>query len=203
VKTDRIYVRSVTSNALKVWQEDRSRRFDRLVSAHHRMLETEALGQWEADELAHVVLLRLAAEFQGFCRDLHNDCIEAFIATLGLSDQRLELIISTQNMESGRRLDSGNANRDAIAQDFSRFGLEIWLELERGFPTSAREWVSAVRLLNTARNGIAHDFDAKLDQLRRDGHELSLSTALDWRSAVDTCGRCCRGRSHGEGNRRD
>lgn len=149
------------------------------------MLDVEALDEWGADELSHAVLLRLAAEFQGFCRDLHNECIEVFVAALGLTDRRLELILATQNMRSGRRLDSGNANRDTIAQDFSRFGLRVWPELEKSFPEVAPEWNSVLRLLNTARNGLAHDVDDKLDQLRREGHALTMSTALEWRLSLD------------------
>ena len=149
------------------------------------MLDTEALDEWGSDEIVHALLLRLAAEFQGFCRNLHDDCIEAIVAALGITDQRLELIISNQSMQSGRRLDSANATKDTIANDFIRLGLRMWATLEDRFPERVREWLSTVHLLNTARNGIAHDVEAKLDQLRRDGHALSLSTALAWRSSLD------------------
>jgi len=149
------------------------------------MLDVEALDEWGADELSHAVLLRLAAEFQGFCRDLHNECIELFVAALGLTDRRLELILSTQNMRSGRRLDSGNANQDTLAQDFSRFGLQVWAELEKSFPELAPGWNAVLRLLNTARNGLAHDADDKLDRLRREGHALTMTTALEWRLSLD------------------
>ncbi|MCG8916716.1 hypothetical protein L6E12_13035 [Actinokineospora sp. PR83] len=149
------------------------------------MLEAEALDEREADELAHVVLLRLAAEFQGFCRDLHNECIDVIFGEFAAPNRRLELLVSNQNMRYGRRLDTGNATKDGIGSDFLRLGLRMWVVLESALRDQVQEWLLTVHLLNAARNAIAHNVDAKLDQLRQDGHSLSLSTALRWRSSLD------------------
>ncbi|WP_152552247.1 hypothetical protein [Actinokineospora spheciospongiae] len=173
------------SNALTVWREERSRRLDRLVAAHHRMLDAEAMDEWGADELSHAVLLRLAAEFQGFCRDLLDACVEVVFAAAGIADRGLENVFRSHNVLRGRRLDSGNATKDNIAIDFLRCGLEVWVELGTHFPHQVRGWISTVNLLNQARNGIAHDVEAKLNLLRRDGHSLSLATALEWRFSLD------------------
>ncbi len=174
----------MTSQALGKWRSDRSTRLDKLFAAHARISDG-ARGRWETDELNHAIILRLAAEFQGFCRDLHDECGDAVVAALELKNPSLAIILGRYNLQYARKIDSGNAQPASLGTDFGRFNLPLWAELKARYPSRARTWNEKLTLLNEARNGIAHDDNAKLDRLRAAGWSLTVATARRWRSGLD------------------
>jgi hypothetical protein len=63
----------MTSVALNAWRSTRAGRLDRLRSAHTAIGGSGRGRRWVTEELNHALVLRLAAEFQGFARDLHEE----------------------------------------------------------------------------------------------------------------------------------
>jgi hypothetical protein len=55
------------------WASARTDRIKRLRAAHQTLGGTGPGRRWVTDELNHALILRLASEFQGFARDLHDE----------------------------------------------------------------------------------------------------------------------------------
>lgn len=130
--------------------------------------------------------MALAAEFQGFARDLHDDGISALLSAHedgGLVPATLIAVVKPL-MTSNRRIDRGNPDPSALGEDFGRFGLSWWTALAAHDPlTPSRQ--EHLQRLTIARNGIAHADENKLDRLRADGFPMTLHTVRRWHRAVD------------------
>jgi hypothetical protein len=128
--------------------------------------------------------LALAAEFQGYCRDLHDLATDEFVQWTGQLNGPLQRVITVRLTDS-RQLDRGNAHPGSLGSDFGRFGLQLWAELARRQPARAVRWNSALTALNDARNGIAHADAAKIAGLAKGGYPLSqLRTIQNWRRSL-------------------
>jgi hypothetical protein len=133
--------------------------------------------------LNEALLLRLAAEFQGFARDLHEQTCDTFAAWITPSDPTVQQVVRKQ-LANGRQLERGNANPVSIGSDFGRFGFDVWPTLRKRDPLTERHQ-HTLRLLNDARNGIAHADEAKQLRLRAEGFPLVLGTYRRWRRDLD------------------
>lgn len=126
---------------------------------------------------AYVVLL--LSQFQLFCRDLHEECVEYLVGQLAA--QPYHGILNIRFME-GRKLDSGNPNPGNIGSDFGRLGVKVWLEL-RQLGTRGQTHHRELEMLNHWRNAIAHQ-DFRNPELR--GRTTIQRTQLRrWRSACN------------------
>jgi hypothetical protein len=65
-------VQRVASKALALWRTERTRHLDELLGAHRLVGGTGRGRRWRTSALNEALVLRLAAEFQGFARDLHG-----------------------------------------------------------------------------------------------------------------------------------
>ena len=125
----------MASDALDSWQTERARRLDELVAVHPAFGGGRR-GTWPATQLNHALALRLAIECEGFSRELHDLAARTFGEWSAADDVRLGRIISTV-MVDRRRLDRGNATRDHLSDDFSRFGLRLWPVIRAREPRTA------------------------------------------------------------------
>lgn len=126
---------------------------------------------------AYAVLL--SSQFQGFCRDLHFEAVDHFVAHL--SPGPTQAVVRSQLLV-GRKLDSGNPNPGNLGADYGRLGLDLWPALLDLTPrTAARR--RALEALNAWRNAVAHqDFDpSKLGGRVR----LQVAQVRGWRAACD------------------
>ncbi len=128
--------------------------------------------------------LSIAAEWQGFCRDLHDLATDYFVQQAGLLNGHLQAVL-TARMTDSRDLDRGNAHAGALGRDFGRFGLQLWPELKKKCPGRAGAWNQHLEALNGARNAIAHANDSEILALAQKGYPLSqLATIRKFRRAV-------------------
>lgn len=65
----------MVSAALTQWRTGRASKLSNLLSAHVAVGGSKAGRRWATEELNHAIVLRLASEFQGFCRDLHDEAV--------------------------------------------------------------------------------------------------------------------------------
>lgn len=140
----------MTSSALSEWRTSRAAKIERLLTAHKAIGGSTPGGRWETAELNHAIILRLASEFQGFCRDLHDEAVRVVVSAL-VPDrpelrQRLALPYLTM-----RKLDRGNATPDGLGNDFGLLGISLWADLEAKHPQKASHWRQRLRLLNEVR----------------------------------------------------
>jgi len=170
----------VGSDALDGWREERAARLDELFVAHSLIGGSTAGRRWQTEQLNWALILRLAAEFQGFARDLHDLGAQAVAASvdgpmLGVVQRSLVL---------NRQLDRSNAQPSALGADFGRFGVDWWPELtKKDARTTKRQ--QQLGLLNRARNAIVHSLPTELAMLESEGHPPTLATVKKWRRGLN------------------
>jgi hypothetical protein len=174
----------MTSVALQAWRSTRANRLDRLQSAHTAIGGSGPGRRWVTEELNHALILRPAAEFQGFARDLHNEVAAGIASALaGGVPERDDVLMRA--FTTTRRLNRGNAGPDVLKHDLGLLGLELWTMLERRNPTRASQWRERLARLNEARNGLAHSDQQKIESIVAAGWPLTLRSVRRWRSTLD------------------
>jgi hypothetical protein len=128
-------------------------------------------------------MIRLASEFQGFARDLHDEACDTFSAWSPSNAQVQELVRNVLRFRRG--LDLGNAHPGNIGEDFGRFGFGLWPSLNQ-YSRRATVYNKSLERLNKARNGIAHSQDDQLAELRAEGFPMDLTTFRLWRRHLDS-----------------
>jgi hypothetical protein len=124
----------------------------------------------------------LAARFQGFARALHAQTADAI--ALGAHNTTYRELLHG-NLTNNRALERHNAQPNSIAEDFERFGLDIWTEVDRDRSGNDQRRMKLWALI-TWRNAIAHDdIDAKLARGALEPATISLGTCRSWRSALN------------------
>ncbi|MHB8341886.1 MAG: hypothetical protein ACYDB7_12055 [Mycobacteriales bacterium] len=177
----------MASTALSSWQNEGAQHLDELLLAH-RLVGGPARGRrWRTAGLNEALVLRLAAEFQGFARELHDLGCDVLASWIAPSNPAARQVVRNR-LREGRELDRGNAHPGAIGKDFGRFGFEVWPALAIRDQLSSRHNQSLARL-NAARNALTHADEPRLATLRLDGFPLVLSTFRRWRHDLDTLSR--------------
>jgi hypothetical protein len=154
----------------------RARALDEIAHAHAAVGGTARGRRYATQQINRAYAVMLASHFQGFCRDLHSECVDGLLAGAAAP---LHSVIQAE-FTWGRQLDRGNARPDSLAADFGRFGLALWTEVVVLNPRNvARRGL--LEELNTWRNAIAHQ---QFDPVRLGGtNVLRLSRVRRWRAA--------------------
>jgi hypothetical protein len=129
------------------------------------------------------LFVSLAAEFQGFCRDLHDDAAFTLASSLGLGiDPRVSVVRNA--LVRARKLDVGDANPGTLGSDFAILGVTLWLDIHASYPTRGTKWRTTLENLNGVRNAVAHSDAAKLAAVKQK-QPLNLATFKRWRRSID------------------
>src|SRR6266851_2196672 len=108
------------SLSLQTWSARRIVELDGIESA------LRSLGaprrQIATQQVVRAYALLLTAQFQGFCRDLHSECIDQMIH--GITPPMLYAIVQDEFLWN-RKLDLGNPNAGNIGTDFGRLGISF------------------------------------------------------------------------------
>jgi hypothetical protein len=164
------------SIALRCWQEERARSLDEIEHAHRKVGGSARGRRRRTQQLNHAYVLLLSSQFQGFCRELHDECVRFLIQWIAPAGMREPLrIMLVQN----RKLDSGNPNPGNLGSDFNRFGLAFWEEVDRR-DVRNRDRHDELSEINAWRNAIAHH-DPGILATRR----LHLRKVREWRRLCD------------------
>jgi hypothetical protein len=138
--------------------------------------------------LNHALILRLASEFQGFARDLHDECGLFIARCLAPGNQQLQDSLRIP-YTLYRKMNQGNADPGTLGNDFGLFGMVLWADLQARYPTHAGAWNQKLLALNMARNGIAHDDGTKIARVQANGWPLTLRSVDRWKSSLDGLAR--------------
>lgn len=171
------------SNALEVWRTRRCEALDSLETIHGRITGKRRGRQYGTEHLNLALFVRLAAEFQGFCRALHDDA--AFVLASSVNpgnDPRLHFIRSA--LARNRNLDRGNANPGNLGNDFAILGMTLWPDIHAAYPSRGAKWHDTMTDLNEVRNAVAHSDDAKIAAVKKK-QSLNLATFQKWRRSLD------------------
>ncbi len=156
----------------------RSAELDRIERVH-AIVQIGHVELRDADlPIVQAYTLLLASQFQGFCRDLHSECVHRLLRRA--RPARFRPTLQTA-LVSGRKLDRGTPNPANIGSDFSRLGLRFWGAVDQ---QDARNPSNRRRIEEMCgwRNAIAHqDFD-RADLSPR---LLALRVVQGWRTACE------------------
>lgn len=131
-----------------------------------------------------VLYVALAAEFQGYCRDLHQECIDDLLDQMALVPFALKNVVGV-TLRNGRALDRQNATTEAVAKDFKDLGISPWEIVQRYNKDEYHVWREGLDLVNSIRDAVAHSNEMKIDQyLERD--ELTMAK---WTTCLDCVAR--------------
>ena len=172
------------SDALIRWQSERCAVLDSLEAIHEQITGKKRGRQTATEHLNLALFVRLAAEFQGFCRDLHDDA--AIVVADSLAEEyaaRIPVLLGA--LVRGRKLDTGNAGPGNIGNDFGNLGMSLWPDVYVRYRAWGPKWNKVLERLNDVRNAIAHSDNAKLAQVKAT-QPLTLATFRRWRGSLNT-----------------
>lgn len=167
------------SAAYNEWLTGRLPRLDEISAAHSAVGGPSRGRRFTTLQINHSYAVMLTSQFQGFCRDLHDECIVNFVTAISPSSLRITI---QQLLSQNRKLDSGNPNPGNIGSDFNRFGIRFWPAVEAVSGRAKSRQTHLIRLTDW-RNAIAHqDFDPiKLHGISG----LNLQHVTQWRRACE------------------
>jgi hypothetical protein len=168
------------SVALLTWQGSRATALDEIENAHRSVGGSGPGRRTATQHINQAYAVLLSSHFQGFCRDLHTECIDSIVPFI--TPVSLQATCSLE-WNWNRKLDHGNPNPGNIASDFNRLGIKLWPAV---YHLDARnhQRLQTLEELNEWRNAIAHqDFDpAKLGGAT----SLRLSQVRNWRTTCSS-----------------
>ena len=142
----------------------------------------------KTQQLNNALVLALAAEYQGFLRDLHDEAVQAIVRH-AVSDLPMRDLIGA-GLRRSRELDAQTPREERVSRGFARIGMDdLWDRIKSSLPKRGRHWVVEYRRLLNARNAIAHADEARLAQIRQEGCKIDLAQIRAWRNALNGLAR--------------
>lgn len=171
----------VASNALTEWRTAGLKRLAELETVHAKLTGTGRGRRWGTTQLNRSLFLALAAQFQSYCRDLHDEAVQVHVSAAITAQQPMLQVLLTQ----GRKLDTGNPRRSALGSDFVRLGFDFIADLKaEGSPTVDR--LDNLEVLLDYRNAIGHGDEAKITSLEAAGRIAATKKSYQqYRKALD------------------
>ncbi len=121
----------------------------------------------------------LSGQFQGFCRDLHTECVDYLVGVA--SPPVLQGLLRSGFLRE-RKLDRGNPSPGNIGEDFNRLGLKFWDTINAYDQRNAQRQ-RHLETLNAWRNAIAHQ---NFDPSKLGGKtSIQLAEVRQWNTACD------------------
>jgi hypothetical protein len=166
------------SRSLQTWRTIRCQALDEIEYAHRGVASSRRGSKFATQQVNYAFVMLLASQFQGFCRELHSECVDRYVQSILPKTRSLACREALVRL---RVLDRGNANPSSIGADFGVFGFRFWAKVTTlDARNAARQ--TGLEELNLWRNAIAHqDFDsAKLG-----ASTLTVRQVREWRNVCD------------------
>ena len=164
------------SNSLAKWRGERTDALDEIENAHAIVGGTERGRRYATQQINYAYAALLSSHFQGFCRDLHSECIDHIVAATPAALQAFLRVEFLWN----RTLDKGNPNPGNTGQDFNRLGVQFWPAVKARRAHNGRRSRLLQELVGW-RNAIAHQDFGPVGGVPT----LHLTRVRAWRRAVD------------------
>lgn len=154
------------------------RALDEIERAHRSVGGTGPGRRYATQQINQAYAVLLSAQFQGFCRDLHDDCVTHLVQSMASVGAWATF---QKAMVGSRKLNTGNPNPGNIGSDFNRFGIRFWDDVRSVDARNVGRF-DQLEDLNRWRNAIAHhDFDPRV----LGSGILRLERVREWRSACE------------------
>lgn len=172
----------MSSQSLTRWMGERAEALDEIEAAHATVGGTERGRRYATQQINFSYAALLSGHFQGFCRNLHSECIDHIVS---VTLPALHAILHREFIWN-RSLSRRNPHPGAVGSDFNRLGIDLWREVYALDARNERRRELLQELVDW-RNAIAHqDFDP----VAAGGvPTLHLAKVQGWRSAVNNLAR--------------
>jgi hypothetical protein len=168
------------SNSLTAWLTHRKAKLDDFEAAHQAVGGSARGRRYATQQINQAYVVMLSSQFQGFCRDLHSECVDFLVGQAG---GLAGIGAALASLARQRKLDTGNPNPGNLGSDFGRLGIEFWT-IVNGWDARVATWQKRLQRLNDWRNAIAHQ-----DFTPVGSTEVQLSAVRQWRSACQGLAR--------------
>src|SRR5689334_773246 len=101
----------MASKAYRRWSTVRTSALDEIAQAHVAVGGTGPGRRYTTQQLNQAYAVMAASQFQGFCRDLHSECIGHLLRVIAPPPALWPLLLG--ELTRGRWLDRGNAQPDS------------------------------------------------------------------------------------------
>lgn len=105
------------SNSWIFWKTARALKLNEIRDAHKTIGGIGRGRRYATEQLIYAYTFLLASQFQGFCRDLHSECVDSLVKHVTPVD--VQNVLNGELLRS-RSLDQGNANPSNLGKDFNR-----------------------------------------------------------------------------------
>jgi hypothetical protein len=167
------------SVAYNEWSTARSAALNEIAEAHRSVGGTGRGRRYATQQINQAYAVLLSSQFQGYCRDLHSECVEHLVRSVTPVAFRTAL---RKLLTQDRKLDRGNPSPGNIGSDFWKLDIDLW-SASYALDSRNRNRRALLEELNNWRNAIAHqDFAAATLAGRT---TLTLQHVRRWRSACD------------------
>src|SRR5437773_2320335 len=109
------------SNSLLKWNGERADTLDEIENAHAMVGGSERGRRYATQQINYSYAGLLCSHFQGFCRELHSECIDHIVAMIPAQLRDLLRAALIRDRSLGR----GNPHPGAIGSDFNRLGIDL------------------------------------------------------------------------------
>jgi hypothetical protein len=170
------------SQSLKRYRRERAERLDPIAGTHAAVGGTSRGRRYATQQINHAYVVLLSSEFQGFCRELYLEAVEALVSEV---EPRLQDVVRA-NFKHAIQLKRSNAQPSSIGSDFGRLLLPIWDRLRLVDARTGRR-LEHLEAMNRWRNAIAHqDFS---DPRLSGATAVNLTEVRQWRSSCNVLAR--------------
>jgi len=92
------------SLALQTWRTQRLAALDELEAAHRGVGGTGRGRRYATERINHAYTVLLSSQFQGFCRELHDECVDYFLQSIApgvLRNALREVLLENRKLDRG------------------------------------------------------------------------------------------------------
>jgi hypothetical protein len=147
----------VASQALSQWRSVALGRLSELEAVHAHVVAGRGGKGAGTRQLNRSLFVALVAQFQGYCRALHDEAVDVHLAAAGPRQRPVLQALLTQ----GRQLHTQNPRRAALGSDFGRLGFDF-IGVVKAVGPSTRRRLDMLEVLVDYRNAIGHGDEANI-----------------------------------------
>lgn len=148
------------SPALADWTSLGLARLDELEAVHTGVTGRRPGRRWGTEQLNRSLFVVLVAQFQTYCRDLHDAAVEVEIA---VAHPQQTTVLRTLLVQ-GRKLDTQTPRAAALGSDFGRLGFDLVAAL-KAEGTVTQQALAQLDVLVNFRNAIGHGNETEIRAL--------------------------------------
>ncbi len=150
----------LASDALKDWRSAGLSRLDELERVHSDATGPGPGRRWGTEQLNRSLFVALVAQFQTYCRNLHDEAVDLHVNHANAHQAELLHALLTQ----GRKLDIQTPRPSVLGGDFGRLGFSV-LEAMRAVGPREEQDLDRLDVLVDFRNAIGHGNETEVSAL--------------------------------------